>query len=405
MFPIFLQIPFVPKTRHCQYHLNRIIDQSAAHWRIPVILGYDIYSGDISNSNGPICGFAPPKVGDTIGILLDFKTSDWNGCIRFFKNKKEFCELPEPIVDNLLARSFIWEKVPPISLYFGCWPQSKFQCTLKQYPFVPQGYNHLFDKFRTEKLRIKNAIELMKKESNENEAVFLQILNVFMRFLPNLQKYDIDHSNADNTLKLIWSVNSLISEINKIKQCSICPEFKFAPQFVAFFYKVYHNVGFDIDSNKFNIYGEFGVILHALWVQSMYSPINVMICIMAMYVCKLPILRHKIMSAFGVHCCQNGHYQIGMRMLMKIIKNNEDPIHEEAKKCVLQMLDKINDLKCTNCGGRNKKLFDCKGCMKVRYCCRKCQKYHWKKSHRIECDRSWNTPVLYNILCNVIKNA
>eukprot|EP01084_Bolivina_argentea_P267938 454983_1 len=62
---------------------------------------------------------------------------------------------------------------------------------------------------------------------------------------------------------------------------------------------------------------------------------------------------------------------------------------------MMYLLDgKLSELRCENSKCRKKetdiwKLKVCKGCGKSVYCCRRCQKKHWKKGHRIQCDNTW----------------
>eukprot|EP01084_Bolivina_argentea_P219158 371774_1 len=56
--------------------------------------------------------------------------------------------------------------------------------------------------------------------------------------------------------------------------------------------------------------------------------------------------------------------------------------------------EKIIKLKCANCSvcnesRKNKKLKVCKGCHRMYYCNKQCQKLHWLKVHRSNCNKFW----------------
>eukprot|EP01084_Bolivina_argentea_P058602 107010_1 len=59
----------------------------------------------------------------------------------------------------------------------------------------------------------------------------------------------------------------------------------------------------------------------------------------------------------------------------------------------------IEELRCGNCGMKHKhniRLRSCKGCMKLNYCSKYCQKKHWNAQHRETCDMIWKSA--YNAL-------
>eukprot|EP01084_Bolivina_argentea_P022281 41408_1 len=72
--------------------------------RTPVICGWDLTFGMIITSSLSFMGRVyPPRTGDTVGFLLDFKTIEYNGCVRIFKNSKEIRE--KPFIKNLTLSS------------------------------------------------------------------------------------------------------------------------------------------------------------------------------------------------------------------------------------------------------------------------------------------------------------
>eukprot|EP01084_Bolivina_argentea_P129105 228081_1 len=122
--------------------------------RIPVIAAWGINCGQLSHSEFPVGQSVPPSVNETMGILLDFKSKEWNGAIRIFKNKKELMMNGRPFIDNLFSKSYVWAKIPPVSLYIGNYYTSKFKFTIKQFPFIPNKYKTLFPPYYTERQKL-----------------------------------------------------------------------------------------------------------------------------------------------------------------------------------------------------------------------------------------------------------
>ena len=48
--------------------------------------------------------------------------------------------------------------------------------------------------------------------------------------------------------------------------------------------------------------------------------------------------------------------------------------------------DKIDEKLCSNCETTTLKLYKCGRCKRVRYCNQDCQKLHWIKIHKYDCN-------------------
>ena len=76
---------------------------------------------------------------------------------------------------------------------------------------------------------------------------------------------------------------------------------------------------------------------------------------------------------------------IGMETLDKLVVRTIRNVSLTRKKAMQSLMESIE-------AGTNKERYDfikfkvCK-CRKVRYCTKKCQKRHWKKRHRCNCDK------------------
>ena len=93
------------------------------------------------------------------------------------------------------------------------------------------------------------------------------------------------------------------------------------------------------------------------------------------------------------HCM----YQLASFMMKQYIRCPPGMRIEETLTFRKKLQEKWNLMNCVNCG-KHQKLKTCRGCMKEAYCCRKCQKSHWNKEHRLECTRIWNNSVLWSVL-------
>ena len=96
-----------------------------------------------------------------MGILIDFKSPKHKGCIRLFHGQSELTRQEGgPLIRGLLLERYVWETIPPISLYVGAHHQCEFGFTIVQFPAIPRGYSHLFSRFYSERRKIENVIQL-----------------------------------------------------------------------------------------------------------------------------------------------------------------------------------------------------------------------------------------------------
>merc|ERR1712228_709186 len=121
------------------------------------------------------------------------------------------------------------------------------------------------------------------------------------------------------------------------------------------------------------------------------SFIKTMMYIMAIYFCKSHRELIPSLMQFGMKYFEDGQYQIGLRVLIKGLQMKYDDFDQELRREALKQVKKYhqnvwNMKTCSNCG-KNKKLNSCKGCLKVFYCSKRCQKNDWNNKHRVECDR------------------
>eukprot|EP01084_Bolivina_argentea_P110997 198139_1 len=98
------------------------------------------------------------------------------------------------------------------------------------------------------------------------------------------------------------------------------------------------------------------------------------------------------------NCGINGEYMLGKKILKCVYKLCDDHFlptfrNIEYKELKRTFNHEIRNLKCeyVNCDSYAValKLNACKGCMKVVYCSRMCQKSDWKLFHKSNCDRYW----------------
>eukprot|EP01084_Bolivina_argentea_P278209 475170_1 len=97
---------------------------------------------------------------------------------------------------------------------------------------------------------------------------------------------------------------------------------------------------------------------------------------------------------------EKGQYLLSMKVLRccyKLCKGYLLPSFVETKYWKKRTLikEKIKKLTCFNCGKSNEdcglNMKTCTGCMTATYCSKKCQKFHWNKHHKNQCDGIWTT--------------
>eukprot|EP01084_Bolivina_argentea_P309325 535040_1 len=104
----------------------------------------------------------------------------------------------------------------------------------------------------------------------------------------------------------------------------------------------------------------------------------------------------RILSLKGLsrNCCFNDEYQIGLKLIKCVKKlsgncyNASEYLNSQCKTLKIGMVRKLKRMKCEYCKC-NVKVYCCKGCMKLFYCSRSCQKKHWKVRHSTHCDKFW----------------
>eukprot|EP01084_Bolivina_argentea_P118439 210151_1 len=357
--------------------------------RAPVIAAWSMYSGQTCHSEYPVGAFDPPKVGETVGILLDFKSFKWNGCIRLFKNKQEINT--KPFIQNLLSKSFIWEKIPPVSLYIGAYYKSKFQFTIKQFPWIPNDYQDLFEAFYTEKKRIKNVINIVRKSKHDNiDVAIMDFLDYFINnFLPtiepNYRKWTL--YECESMLKLlVYAMNSYFtSKILSDNLFCITDWINYTEQ--------QKPKGINTICSYFLL-----EIAHAAQTED----IDVMLSILSAYISRNSGVIKETISIMGLRCLNHNEWQLWEKMADVFEKNDIVSYTNYNWKDSRNFVGKkLKNMLCKNCGS-SINLKTCKGCMKVVYCSKKCQKCHWKNTHRVSCDRQWNRPIFYQILFNLL---
>eukprot|EP01084_Bolivina_argentea_P085149 153904_1 len=99
------------------------------------------------------------------------------------------------------------------------------------------------------------------------------------------------------------------------------------------------------------------------------------------------------LKSLSSNCYLNGQYLIGLKVLRCVYKLcNGYILPSFVKKYFTEktkFVQQISKLNCFNCNARRCKLRVCKACMKAVYCSVLCQKIHWKKTHRDQCDKVW----------------
>ena len=348
------------------------VRQLAAYRRIPSIVAWDIKWGQLSNSEYPFASSKPPAVGETVGILVDFKSPEHNGCIRLFHDQSELTgQGGGPLVRGLLSKRFIWEAIPPISLYVGAYHKCEFGFTIIQFPSIPRSYSYLFRRFYTERRKIENAIQLVGQARHSEFKVKLRnALQVFVEFLDEAQFY-MQHE------RLLCRGVAILSGV--------------AP------YRYHRQIIKVLDTKEECL--STNAVHDALWlVADGFDVVDMeRICIvyLVMLLHLAPIESSLFLKGALLHvdtCLVNEEYQLGIRVSSKLFEEDAD---------YQTMVDCWSKTRCGYCW-EVKKLATCKGCMKIAYCSRWCQKAHWKEDHRFDCDQTWNLPFLYQIVCNIL---
>ena len=112
------------------------------------------------------------------------------------------------------------------------------------------------------------------------------------------------------------------------------------------------------------------------------------------------------LRALANECIDHKEYLIAIRILKSARKlcgkymlpsfvNKE---YRQKKKEIKQKLEIMN---CFGCKQKGKALKCCTGCMKAYYCSKKCQKRHWRKSHRKKCKYIWTRQPTKNRGCDL----
>eukprot|EP01084_Bolivina_argentea_P126835 224477_1 len=335
-----------------------------------------------------------PQVGDTIGIMVDFKTSKWNGCMRIFRNKTEwFMKNGSPWNHNILSERYISLGIrSPISFCIGNLEyRSKFCFTFNQFPFIPLHYKSLFPMFHTEKQRIKNATKLMK-ENHPKQTDIGYILNIFVDLL-------------DDFVKDKWLFGTKLGSRLKQKMCTLSQQLNAVIGSNVFEYdlskkeqhgiiEVWNDAAYDDRMWEHQICSILCLWLGKMVVRSRRD-VEVMFMIMSLYINPFENELKKLIESFANVCYLHREWS----MVIRILNRPFMKAGNEYKK-----LEKLqNNMLCANCNKRWK-LKGCKGCMKVSYCSRNCQKYHWRKAHRYKCDKSWYNTALYTIFCKTLHS-
>ena len=105
------------------------------------------------------------------------------------------------------------------------------------------------------------------------------------------------------------------------------------------------------------------------------------------------------MKGFALNCYRNKEYLMGLRVLRcayQCCNGHILPsfVHEFYPKQRRKFEKKLKAIKCSHCSAPYDKSFKCcSGCMGELYCSRSCQKKHWKKQHRNECNGQWRMGV------------
>ena len=106
------------------------------------------------------------------------------------------------------------------------------------------------------------------------------------------------------------------------------------------------------------------------------------------------------------NCYYNGEYLIGIRLLRFALMrtNNKKLIHYVRRnwsELMLKLREKWKKSMCNNCKMKNinTRLKACRGCQRVYYCSRSCQKNSWNNTHRFECSAQWQN---HQYICKAI---
>eukprot|EP01084_Bolivina_argentea_P183862 317205_1 len=107
------------------------------------------------------------------------------------------------------------------------------------------------------------------------------------------------------------------------------------------------------------------------------------------------IVRVLAMIGLSLNCRKLGEYAIGKKLLYAAKQITDGYflnyfIKNDYGRYRAKLMKRLKTKKCEYCGTvyLNKRLRCCSHCMKVMYCNKKCQKYHWNQ-HKTECNGSW----------------
>eukprot|EP01084_Bolivina_argentea_P080241 145390_1 len=320
---------------------------------------------------------------DSIGFLFDFVTKRWNGCIRMFINGSEVSSDGHPHVQDLCSKCTSGFKVYVTSSLCDDFIS---QLSVESFPTIPRNYLSLFPLFYTEKRKISYLIKLLKVEDNKSEInghidqqiihcltkLFLVLNTINMEYGWVLQVNDFGHENF-----------LVLEKINEPRSSNKGTSV----------YDTYLNMKFCGRYETEEILSvPFASISTTIFVNTRNSEhIDVPCMFVAAYLACSYQKAVVVMVYMAKYCIVNKQYQLAK----KILKNCMD---DSSKIDLYLSAAKIKwaNMHCSICK-RTSQLKSCKGCMKVAYCGKRCQKKHWKSIHREMCERIWDRFYFYDI--------
>eukprot|EP01084_Bolivina_argentea_P080242 145391_1 len=327
---------------------------------------------------------------DSIGFLFDFVTKRWNGCIRvFIKGSEKMVELcmdgyKQPFVQDLCSNY-----TSPFRLYVSSSQCDGYisQLSVESFPTIPRNYLSLFPLFYTEKRKISYLIKLLKVEDNKSQIncdIDQQIIQCLIQLFLVLNTINMEHA---------WSLqaNGLGDEhfvlLKKINE-PMCNK-------GTCVYDTYLNMKFCRPNQTEEVLSvNFASIPTAVFLSMGNSEhIYIPCAIVAAYLANSYEKSVVAMVNIANYCLINKQYQLAK----KILKNCID--HDDSSEIDLNLSAakiKWANMHCSICK-RTSQLKSCKGCMKVAYCGKRCQKKHWKSIHREMCERIWDRFYFYDI--------
>eukprot|EP01084_Bolivina_argentea_P064003 116747_1 len=331
--------------------------------------------------------------GERIGILLDYSPS---GGITIFRNKLplDFTCNTHKICCNCSHNGLLKSKNAQM-VFVGLHAEIPVACKTDRFPVPPSTCIDLFPIFHGEKMKIKQLIVMI---NSKKQTIPYKYVNVYLHRTFNILE-NIDEKrlwfiyvNSVSTFDDALILESETNTISVYKNVSIHYRE----------YKIKHDHWeWEQLSQMCSIKTIFENLLMAIIITNENNEsIQILFYIIGIFVTENRKTAGYFWGRLFLHCYRNNEYQIALRIMKKKRKKIcywLGVISQMTENLPHKLLEECQNVVCNRCK-QCKLVRSCKGCMKVWYCSRKCQKYDWKNGHRITCSNAWNHPQFYKLL-------